>query len=52
MLKELLSQYDSCPLECDGLTRVLHTVLEREGIEHTCFVGTVTDTTFVVDDPF
>jgi hypothetical protein len=44
MLKELLSEYDSCQLECDGLTRVLHTVLARENIEHTCMVGSLTDT--------
>lgn len=42
MLKDLLGQYDSCQLECDGLTRVLHTVLNREGIEHTCRVGSLT----------
>ena len=34
MIKELLNQYDDCSLECEGLTRVLHTVLGREGIEH------------------
>lgn len=44
MLEELLSEYDSCPLECDDLTRVLHSVLYRQGIEHTCFVGSITDT--------
>jgi len=43
-MKELLDQYDPCPLECDGLTRVIHTVLDREGIEHTCFIGQITDT--------
>src|SRR4051794_15248877 len=42
-MKELLEQYDECPLECDGLTRVLATILTKEGIEHTCFVGAVMD---------
>lgn len=41
MLKELTSRYEHCALECDGLTRVLHTVLSQEGIEHTCMVGSV-----------
>lgn len=43
-MKELLDQYDQCPIECDGLTRVLTTVLTQEGIEHACFVGSVVDT--------
>ena len=43
-MKELLDQYDECPLECDGLTRVLTTVLTQEGIGHTCFVGSVVNT--------
>lgn len=42
MLKELLSRYDACKLECDGLTRVITTVLGKEGIEHTCMVGSLT----------
>lgn len=41
MLAELLSRYDRCKLECDGLTRVISTVLTREGIEHICFVGSI-----------
>lgn len=28
-------------LECDGLTRVLHTILCEQGIEHTTYVGKV-----------
>lgn len=43
-MKELLGSYDSCKLECDGLTRVLTTVLQREGIEHTCMVGSIQHT--------
>ncbi len=42
-MKELLDQYDQCPLECDGLTRVLTTILTNEGIEHSCFTGSVVD---------
>ncbi len=42
MLTELLAEYVNAPLECDGLTRVLHTVLHQEGIEHSCMVGSLT----------
>ncbi len=49
-LLPLLSIYDQCQLECDGMTRVLHTVLEKQNIPHAVWVGTVkhtpTDTTF------
>ncbi len=38
-LKSLLDQYDVAPLECDGLTRVLHTILARAGIAHLVRVG-------------
>lgn len=41
MLNDLLSQYDKCQLECDGLTRVLHTILTRENIGHSCMIGTL-----------
>ena len=30
-------------LECDGLTRILHTILCEQGIEHTTYVGQVYD---------
>lgn len=43
-MTELFAEYANCPLECDGLTRVLHTVLHREGIEHSCMVGSFTNT--------
>jgi hypothetical protein len=43
-IHEILSKYDACKLECDGLTRVITTVLEKEGIEHTCMVGSLTHT--------
>jgi hypothetical protein len=40
-MHELISQYEHCPLECDGLTRVLHTALYKAGIEHTCMAGSL-----------
>jgi hypothetical protein len=40
---KLLNPYDRCTaLECDGLTRVLHTVLSMADVKHTCFIGRVT----------
>lgn len=44
MINQLTDQYDKCALECDGLTRVLHTVLSRENIEHTCMIGQIINT--------
>lgn len=41
-LKSTLRKYDKCQLECDGLTRVLHTVLYRENYPHTVMVGRIT----------
>ena len=40
-VRELTEPYDNCPLECDGLTRVLHTVLVQNKIPHHVLVGTV-----------
>lgn len=40
-VESLLDPYDSCDLECDGMTRVLHVVLTRAKIPHTCMVGSV-----------
>lgn len=42
-IQKLLDPFDKCSLECDGLTRVIHTVLVREGIEHKVFLGRLTD---------
>lgn len=42
-IERLIRDYDSCCLECDGMTRVIHTVLEKHGIRHTVMVGTLTD---------
>lgn len=43
-LSSLLGTYDQYALECDGMTRVLHTVLEKQNIPHTLWVGTVRHT--------
>jgi hypothetical protein len=43
-MHELLEKYDACGLECDGLTRVLTTVLQEHSIPHVCVVGTLTYT--------
>jgi len=40
-VRELTVPYDSCPLECDGLTRVLHTVLATHLIPHEVVIGTI-----------
>lgn len=41
-MKELIAKYEACNLECDGLTRVLTTVLQEHSIPHTCMAGTLT----------
>ncbi len=41
-LHRLLDQYDGCLLECDGLIQVLSTVLTREGIPHSVYIGCIT----------
>lgn len=43
LLHGLLDQYDIAHLECDGLTRVVHTVLAHEGINHQVFAGQIYD---------
>lgn len=41
-LHKLLEPYaNQFHLECDGLSRILHSVLADEGIEHKVFVGAV-----------
>lgn len=37
----ILSELDDCPLECDGLTRVISLILSRAGIVHEVFAGKV-----------
>lgn len=38
-LSALLAQLDPLPLECDGMTRVLSTLLARDGIAHQVQIG-------------
>ena len=38
-----LDQYDSCRLECDGLTRVLSYVLNKAAIGHHVMLGEIAD---------
>jgi hypothetical protein len=38
-LTQLLDEYDSLPLECDGFTRVVTYLLSQAGIEHKVFAG-------------
>lgn len=38
-----LERYDSCRLECDGLTRVLSYVLSNADIPHTVMLGEIID---------
>lgn len=38
-IRALLDVYDRSLTECDGMTRVCHTVLTRENIPHVCMVG-------------
>ena len=40
-LQTLFDVYDSYPLECDGMTRLLHARLAALGIAHTMHVGRV-----------
>lgn len=37
-----LDAFDACQLECDGLTRVLHTCLTHRDIPHWVYAGSVT----------
>ena len=38
-----LDQYDTCRLECDGLTRVLSYILTKAAIDHTVLLGEIID---------
>ena len=40
-IEKLTSEYDHLPLECDGMTRVLHYVLEKANIKHKVMYGTI-----------
>ncbi|MTJ14688.1 hypothetical protein FJR11_19325 [Anabaena sp. UHCC 0187] len=38
-IKQLLDPYDSSQTECDGMTRICHTVLTQHNIEHQPMIG-------------
>lgn len=40
-LHQLLSVYDTAPVECDGFIRLAHTALINAGIQHRCMCGRV-----------
>ncbi|MEX6780174.1 hypothetical protein [Pseudomonas aeruginosa] len=40
----LLEPYSNAPVECDGLTRIAHSVLTRAGIPHSCMYGRLVST--------
>ncbi len=37
--KSTLARVNALQLECDGLTRVISTLLQRDGVDHRVFVG-------------
>ncbi|NEU77574.1 hypothetical protein G1O98_00355 [Nostoc sp. UIC10630] len=42
IIKQLLNPYDSSQTECDGMTRICHTVLTNHSIEHQPMFGVLT----------
>lgn len=40
-IQNLLDPYDSSQTECDGMTRICHTVLSQHRIEHFSMIGTL-----------
>lgn len=40
-VESLVEPYDSCSLECDGLTRTLHLLLDANGIRHRVMGGAI-----------
>jgi hypothetical protein len=40
-LEQICDQYDDALTECDGHTRVLHTLLHQEGISHDVLIGVI-----------
>lgn len=41
-LRELLYHLDAAPVECDGMARLITTVLQEHSIDHQVMVGSVT----------
>lgn len=42
IIKQLLDPYDDSQTECDGMTRICHTVLTNHGIPHHSMFGVLT----------
>jgi hypothetical protein len=42
LIHQLLDRYNSTPTECDGLTRICSTVLNKHNISHQPMAGTLT----------
>jgi hypothetical protein len=40
-LEQWLAPFDRLPLECDGLTRCISTLMQRDGIDHQIVVGSL-----------
>lgn len=40
-IKSLLDPYDSSQTECDGMTRICHTILSQHHIKHFSMMGTL-----------
>ncbi|BAZ47082.1 hypothetical protein NIES4102_41280 (plasmid) [Chondrocystis sp. NIES-4102] len=40
-IKDLLDPYDSSQTECDGMTRICHTILSQHRIKHQPMIGTL-----------
>lgn len=40
-ISQLLDPYDSSLTECDGMTRICHTILSQQHVEHQTKVGTL-----------
>jgi hypothetical protein len=40
-LTELTAQYDSAPVECDGMAQILHRALKQAGVEHEVWCGAI-----------
>lgn len=38
-IRGILATIEHAPVECDGFCRLATTLLQREGIDHQCFVG-------------
>ena len=42
LIQQLLDPYDSSQTECDGMTRICHTILTQHHIEHQPIIGKLT----------